>query len=404
MQQTSKWNPASMGLLAAVAVIGLMAAGIALMDADSSDAAVTSNGITYEYSEATRTLTISGNGPIADYNSIYAPEWAKYYGSIDKIVISEGITRIGMDSLAYTGAKEVYIADTVTSIGRGAFYIDTFDVLSVPAALNCNGDDPKHPAFNNINAKKIIFTGNGDSFNYWQDGNKQTPWYECSKLHEIEFAEGVTSIGSGMFYSYMGSVNFDIVKLPSTLTKLGLNAFLGCSGISEINLEYITDFGYRCLEDCTNIDKITFNDNIQNLPSNAFYGSYFYNESGKSLSISAGSLEGKSFWGKSKGHYYQTTPEDKVLSVRYLCPDGYQLEKKIGFRIGEHYDLKSPEFRGYRASLQSVSGVMTDSGFSAEVVYTEEEPTDYTIPMVAMFVIILVPVAVAIVASVKRKD
>ncbi len=46
---------------------------------------------------------------------------------------------------------------------------------------------------------------------------------------------------------------------------------------------------------------------------------------------------------------------------------------------------------------------MTDSGVSVEVVYTEIEPNDYKVSMVALFVVILIPVAAVVATAVRHK-
>ncbi|MBQ8588668.1 MAG: leucine-rich repeat protein [Clostridia bacterium] len=67
-------------------------------------------------------LTISGQGPMDDYRNESDSPWYSERENISKICIEDGITHIG--NLAFygmTNAKELVIADSVTSIGLCAF-------------------------------------------------------------------------------------------------------------------------------------------------------------------------------------------------------------------------------------------------------------------------------------------
>lgn len=85
-------------------------------------------------------LTISGNGPMPDFG-YYVPEngndddltyrwplWNEYRDKVKKVIISEGITRVGSNSFgsqfanaAFSNIREISIAQSVTSIGSMAF-------------------------------------------------------------------------------------------------------------------------------------------------------------------------------------------------------------------------------------------------------------------------------------------
>ena len=80
--------------------------------------------VTYNYVEATNTLTISGTGAMTDYygypNLI---PWNSYRSSIKTTIIENGITSIGGYAFyKCSGLISVTIPNSVTSIGNSVFY------------------------------------------------------------------------------------------------------------------------------------------------------------------------------------------------------------------------------------------------------------------------------------------
>lgn len=82
--------------------------------------------LTWTYTTADQTLTISGVGEMKNYNNDYhsgnTPPWMPSGGKIVKIIINEGVTTIG--SNAFYGCSAITlieIPNSVTSIGDGAF-------------------------------------------------------------------------------------------------------------------------------------------------------------------------------------------------------------------------------------------------------------------------------------------
>lgn len=86
------------------------------------------DGLSWSLSAA-GTLTISGSGAIPDYNksdeaspTINDRPWAKYRNSVRKLVVREGITRVGSRAFqSFEHLESVVLADSVKTIGVWAF-------------------------------------------------------------------------------------------------------------------------------------------------------------------------------------------------------------------------------------------------------------------------------------------
>ena len=82
----------------------------------------TGANVRWSYDPATKTLTISGAGPMTDYSSVEDVRWAEYRAEIENLVIDNGVTSIGSYAFALcTGLTAAIIPDSVTSIGNLAF-------------------------------------------------------------------------------------------------------------------------------------------------------------------------------------------------------------------------------------------------------------------------------------------
>ena len=121
------------------------------------------------------------------------------------------------------------------------------------------------------------------------------PWYDYFlNIEKIVIGEGITYIGNS---SFCDAINAKSVKLPSTLKKIGDNAFVNCYKIAEYNIpEGVISLGKTCL---TGVDtKIV-------LPSTLEYAYGFIHEiiasnlqiinKSKSVSVSFSSLMSREF-------------------------------------------------------------------------------------------------------------
>ena len=104
----------------------------------------------YEFNAETKTLTISGSGAIPNMlNDDTSQPWSSWRsdGSIDNVVIEEGITAVGNYVLYQVSAESVQLPSTLKKIGNYAFAynskVKSYDVpfgvemIGVSAFENC---------------------------------------------------------------------------------------------------------------------------------------------------------------------------------------------------------------------------------------------------------------------------
>lgn len=127
------------------------------------------DGVVWDFNADTKTLTISGSGAMTDYIAVDDTQpWKANRENINKLVISDGVTRIGNYSFTYLGnITEVTVPQSVNSIGNQVFYMCT-------------------------RLAKVTILGSVAEI-------KGSTFSQCRELKEITIPATVTSIGKNAF-------------------------------------------------------------------------------------------------------------------------------------------------------------------------------------------------------------
>ena len=148
------------------------------------------------------TLTVSGNGAMADYTqSSYRP-WDGNRNDITSVVVESGVTSVRRNAFeSFTNLTSVTLPEGLTAIGLYAFSnCSNLQSITIPSTVTSIGDG----AF---------------------DG--------CSAMTSVTLPEGLTAIG-GMAFGSCSSLTS--ITIPSTVTSIGDYAFMKSSDISDVNL------------------------------------------------------------------------------------------------------------------------------------------------------------------------
>ncbi len=153
-------------------------------------------------------FTLSGTGGTEDYESKTGQPFHEYKSSIQKVVVEEGVTHLGM-RLFYDGVtnlEEVVIADTVTSIGEACFRGCTaLKSVALPAGLEL--------------LSRVAFFG-------------------CTGLQEVELTGTYTQLPDKIF---IGCTNLTKLTIPATLSSLadtkGTDVFAGIA-TADVSVVY----------------------------------------------------------------------------------------------------------------------------------------------------------------------
>ena len=160
--------------------------------------------VKWAFNPTTGTLTISGNGKMADYESEDALPWKDYRNDITKIVIEKDVESIGVRAFyECTGLTTVTFAENsqLESIGGYAFERCTnLTSITIPTSVT--------------SIESGVF-------------------YGCTGLTSVTISEGVTKISFNMF---SGATALKSITIPKSVTSIGEFAFNNCKALENIDL------------------------------------------------------------------------------------------------------------------------------------------------------------------------
>ncbi len=198
------------------------------------------------------TLTISGEGEMADYavSGEYAPPWSGL--AVKKVVIEEGVTFIGAQ--AFLGLKDletVIIADSVNYIGARAF-ADCDKLVNVTMGTGLILADVELFAECD-NLASFTFP---DTDALYGGGM----FYSCDSLSNVVVPDGMLIISASMFQD---CVSLEQITLPDSILAIGANAFYNCA-LKEITIPaMVTALEDETFANCRFLQSVALPDGLQ---------------------------------------------------------------------------------------------------------------------------------------------
>ena len=158
-------------------------------------------------------------------------------GYIEDGLVYEDSSKTNLLACPASREGTVVIPNSVTSIGRNAFYYCTgLTSITIPNSVTSIGE---------------------------------SAFYYCTGLTSITIPDSVTSIGESAFYGCTGLVN---ITIPNSVTSIGDYAFSWCTGLSSVTIpDGVTSIGERAFSGCTGLTSITIPDSVTSIGSYAFY-------------------------------------------------------------------------------------------------------------------------------------
>ena len=302
------------------------------------------------WSFANGTLTLSGSGATYEYgygegSSHPTVPWGTLRDQITKIVVNQGITRLGKELFEYCSqVTEVSLADGLEEIGKDTFLgCNAVTVLTIPYTVRkiedtfrCSGltdfvVDSRNEYYSSVDGvllnkeKTILYVypdGRTDESYSMPDSlllvvtrMEYAAFTGVKALHHIEFSDNLESIGESVFYDCS---NLEEIILPDSLTSLGANAFAYCSGVSELRLSN----GLKTIAECAFAEIGITELDIPSSVETVEWGAFRYSPSLASVTIrsNATQITYASFAGCNAlrdVYYYGTEEEANAVFLRF---------------------------------------------------------------------------------------
>lgn len=181
------------------------------------------------------------------------------------------------------GCRNTNIPDSITSIGKFAFYCcSSLASVDIPDGVISIGDSAFDDCSSLVSATiPNSVTSIGDYAFAGCDISSITipesvthigsyAFWCCPKLTSIIIPNGVTSI-SGHVFERCGSLTS--VTIPNSVTNIGANAFSNCRSLSSITIpDSATDIGIAAFSYCTSLTDLVIPDRVMSIGYSAFTG------------------------------------------------------------------------------------------------------------------------------------
>lgn len=169
--------------------------------------------------------------------------------------VEYSVTTIKKNAFANCALNSIEIPSSITKICQEAFsYGSVSSVKISDLAAWCNINFESNFYANPLSKASHLFL-NGE------------------EIHDLVIPDGVKTISNYAFYSFSGLTS---VKIPSSVTSLGIECFRDCLGIKTVEIgdntsqEATTILGGRAFYYCENIESIFLGNNIVEIGDDAF--------------------------------------------------------------------------------------------------------------------------------------
>ena len=189
------------------------------------------DNVTYDFNATTHILTISGEGPMYDYNTNNKSPFDTNR-NIYEVIINPGVTAIGDKAFwCCSSMTSVTIPNSVVRIGKAAFIsclkLETVDIPNSVVEIGSQ-------AFQGCNSMTSVTLSNNISI------IEDFTFAKCASLTTISIPNNVTQIKKRVFEDCVGLTE---ISIPPSVQSIELRAFDNCSSLNSV---HITDLESWC--------------------------------------------------------------------------------------------------------------------------------------------------------------
>lgn len=237
------------------------------------------------------TLTISGNGKMADYESDFPANGGKVSPWINegvtKVIIKKGVTNVGAYAFGGCGdLKSVTLPNGIESIGEYGFSAcPNLKSIKIPSGVKTIGERAFHfcLGLESVSLPSSVKSIGRGAFEYCENlenitlpsGLENIGEYAfqcCGSLESITIPSGTTRVEAYAFWCCTSLKNVSI-KNGKESKSFDAKAFYGCESLKSITIpKSVSTLGYRMFENCKNLKTVIIPQTVTWIGDDAFKG------------------------------------------------------------------------------------------------------------------------------------
>lgn len=210
---------------------------------------------------------IDGFGANKYTRSITVPDTVKYVAggafssdrwsgsaALEKVVLPEGLERIGGGLIANTNVSQINIPSTVVEFGDGIFLNSNYTSGDKTEDLDNITDTANGWGF-------AIQDGVLFGFAFLETGHDN---------YNVVIPDGVRCVDAECF---RGQSKMTGITFPGSVVKIGSEAFSGCTGLKSVTIpDSVRQLGWGTFYGCSALTDLSLGTGLEEIPSKLFYG------------------------------------------------------------------------------------------------------------------------------------
>ncbi len=307
------------------------------------------------------TLTISGNGPMEDYeydyNGGYTTPWYDYREIVKKVVIENGVTTIGYEAFQdFENITEFYMPYTVVKCNCFIYGAKIYGYEGSYAEEFCNEYGNEFVSLGEIPDGALLVDVDYGENHHWtldvkgvltisgtgampeEDSRYSYPWSDLrDSVKEVVIEDGVTTVSANAFYEFENIIK---VTTKGKMDYIGNNAFYRCTSLEEVDLSVIDTFKNGAFNGCSSLKNVEIPKGAKTIENYAFAnsGSLEY----VTVPYSVETIDNYAFYYNSSDFTirgYKGSAAEKHAKSRYLTFESLgmiPLDEEVSGTIGDN--------------------------------------------------------------------
>ena len=209
--------------------------------------------------DISKDLTIDNSNP--DQTSLYyILNNNSAFSNVTKVVIPNSVTKIGKSAFySCTGLKSINMPDTITMLGDGVFRGCTG--LTEVKLSNTLTEIPNLVFLDCTSLTSVTIPNGVSSIEY-------RAFSGCTDLTSVTIPDSVTSISS---YAFADCTDLTSVTIPNSVTSISVGAFEGCTGLKSVRVpNSVSTISSSTFKNCTSLTNVTLPSSVTSIGDHAF--------------------------------------------------------------------------------------------------------------------------------------